>query len=132
YFPGATIVPIMIGEEHNQALVDELEISLSQVFSEYNGRLMIIGTVDFAHYLDEETTVAHDLVTKELIVNKDYSHLLPLSDGYIDSPSVLVLTMRLLEAYDISLLGETNSKTILGYEGSEGMTSYQSYIFEKE
>jgi len=129
-FPSAQVLPILIGEEHNAQLVDILAENLKQMIDHYNGTVMIIGTVDFAHYLDVYTTEAHDLITKELIAKRDYTHIMGLDDGYVDSPSVLVLTMKLLEDYSVELLDASHSEAILGYESSEGLTSYQTYVFK--
>jgi AmmeMemoRadiSam system protein B len=130
--PEAKVLPILIGEAHNEQQVLALVDSLRKIISEIPGNVLVIGTVDFAHFQNENTTLENDELSAKLIDEKAYDQLIQLDDSYIDSPSVLVTVMKLLESYDMILLSHSNSKEISGYEGPEGITSYRTFLFVNE
>lgn len=130
-FEGARVLPILIGEEQRVDVVDELVTVLDDILMDYDGRVMVIGTVDFSHYLDSERTQINDSYTLNLIEENNTQGLMQLDDGYVDAPSVLTLMMKLFEHADMSLLEHTNAEEILEKISPGDMTSYMTFVFHK-
>lgn len=129
HFPEAKIVPILLSPKYG--LKESYE--LAQELSEYvkDPDVMLIGSIDFSHYLPSSVAEEMDKITLEAIKQRDYKTISEFNDDNVDSPLALIITLRVMEilgANDMEILQNTNSGKYFGQEVEES-TSYFTILF---
>lgn len=128
YLPDATVVPVLISGKITR---DEI-MNLSGVLAAHmNDEAVLVGAIDFSHYLTSEQAQKKDLVTWEYVSQGKIDKILPLSNDYLDSPPSLVVlmdVMKNIKADEIHLFENTNSGVLLDNPFVE-TTSYFSFVF---
>jgi AmmeMemoRadiSam system protein B len=89
--------------------------------------VVVLGSVDFSHYLLPSEAEENDKFTLNLIQNQSWYQLMNLDDAFLDSPSSLFLSFVLAEklgATDMEVFANTNS----GYFLNRSDISSTSYF----
>ncbi len=126
--PQASIVPIIVKENLPDDKVDELAKKLTQVLPKDS---LIVGSIDFSHYLPHNAAEFHDIQTLAVMNNFDYDRI-PRLD--IDSHPGLRL---LLKYFDFTgnkkfvLTSHENSSTVTGNFEFVETTSYLNGYYTK-
>ena len=119
YLPQARVVSFLIPAGMSQVQLDELAQAISQVLSQIEDTFrtaVIVGSIDFSHYLSPVEAAEKDEFTRQVIEKKDWETLLRLNDDYLDSPGAFYLTYWLsqsLGASVIEIFANSNSGLIL-------------------
>lgn len=113
-----------------KSITVEESTTLAQELSELNGKILVIASIDFSHYLSAQEAFQKDQTTLSKIVSRDYPSILSMDSDYLDSPGSLVTLLIYLD-----LQGKTRMD-ILAYDNSglrvnpyDLTTSYYSIIF---
>jgi len=124
YFPQAEIVPIILSGRVSKAQAEDLGKYLARHLDE---KTLIIGSIDFSHYLATEKARANDLVTRAALIGHDYEKLYSFSNDYIDSPqtAVTVLTAaKIAGAPTVDIVRNANQADATGVSSVPSSTSY--------
>jgi MEMO1 family protein len=127
YFPQAGVMGVALSTYADRAEVDRLGQWLTQ---NTDDDTLIIFSIDFSHYLDKMTADKMDIITKELIEQRDINKILELSNDNVDSPASLATALLYAEELDLNtnILQQGNSFNFLNIKVDE-TTSYFSIIF---
>lgn len=132
YFKEAKILPILVSETRDDAGIEALARALAQELA--GSSVLVLCSVDFSHYLSLEKADANDTITKDLILVGNKEALIRLDNGFIDSPSSLVLAMSLINLLEpqakVYFQEHDNSGRILHNPELSETTSYYTIIFE--
>jgi AmmeMemoRadiSam system protein B len=129
YFtPKAKIVPLILS---NTISKKQLEILADSLQDSVEDGAIVVASVDFSHHLSSDEADRRDVVTLEIMKNKDIEKLLALKSQNVDSPPSIALIMMLMEKIghgDFTLDQHTNSGKMLG-DKSQEVTSYIAGTF---
>lgn len=131
FMPETLLVPLIF---HHDVSVDEVDAILGTLIESLGENAVILGSVDFSHYLTRREAEEKDKVTLKAMQAYDYKALYGMNSDYLDSPASLVLVFRNAEEKGIKefqVLDNTNSGIILKNETIE-TTSYFTILFEKK
>ncbi|MDR1704211.1 MAG: AmmeMemoRadiSam system protein B [Clostridiales bacterium] len=131
YLPDARIVSVMLSRGVTTADVDSLAGALNELGKDKN--ILLIGSIDFSHYLNIEETAQKDAETAEIISVGDYRRMEPLDSAHLDSPAAMALLMRCAELagtgpaehWDGVIMPESGTAADIGY-------SYHTYAYTIE
>jgi len=136
YFPDAKIVPIILKSNlrQEQALLlgDSLDDRIKA--NDLTGSTLIIGSIDFSHYLSTEQANLKDIKTKEAILDRDYSRLYSFNDDHLDSPMTAVAVLAAatrLGADKTEIVANVNQAEATGLISVPSSTSYFTIMFIK-
>lgn len=128
YFPEATVVPLIISGYQTESGSRELAQALSTVLPVES---LVLGSVDFSHYLPAESMPAKDAVTESLMRQRSYSDLAKLTSDNTDSPQSLITLLTLADIWQtptMHVVDNYTSATILRQPVTSA-TSYFSLCF---
>lgn len=131
YFPEAKIVPIILSGRVTETQAKQLGEYLTNYL---NDETIIIGSVDFSHYLTTEQANVNDIVSQAAILNRDYKKLYSLNNDYLDSPATLVTVLTATEkikANELSIVRHANMSDAIGSSGVANSTSYFTILFSR-
>lgn len=131
FMPETFIVPLIL---HHDVSVGEVDAILETLKESLGENTVILGSVDFSHYLTRREAEEKDKVTLKAMRAFDYKALYGMSSDYLDSPASLALVFRYAEGKGIQefqVLDNTNSGIILKNETIE-TTSYFTILFEEK
>ena len=129
FHPGARVVPIALGSGSSIA---EIEVLVKKLSEGCQHNCVVVGSIDFSHYLKAAQARDNDAVTWELISGWRYEELMGKSDAFVDSPASLVTVMKFAEvsgARNIEVVDHTNATEILN-DPTVSTTSYFSLVFK--
>ena len=129
YLPDATVVPLILRGTIDRKEVESLAKTIAGLRDEDT---IILGSVDFSHYLTSAVAEKNDKRTLALMQRFDYDQLFGLNNDYMDSPPsivVFLMAMQDLGKSDFSVLQHTNSG-IIQHNGTMETTSYFSLLFQ--
>ncbi|MEA3449361.1 MAG: AmmeMemoRadiSam system protein B [Patescibacteria group bacterium] len=128
YLKDVQIVPIVVSSYADYADIDKLNKWLIQNLDENS---LVIFSLDFSHYLTKEESDEKDAETRDLIVRKDIGKILRLNNDYVDSPSILALSLMYTEekGLKINIINHANSFDFAVVK-PDSTTSYFAIIFE--
>lgn len=117
YMPNIKVVTILLNKEMTVNDIYRLSESINRASDKEN--ILLLGSIDFAHYQDYETTVMRDQNTLKLIEEKNIEQLKVLHGEHLDtaeSMGVIILysdargakELRVLEKRIVSNLPHTN------------------------
>ena len=118
-FPGAKIVPLIIGSKATQSQATKLADDISDVCPD----CLVIASVDFSHYQPAKLGELHDAVSIRALDNLDLDTLTKVAE--VDSPLSLVLASRFATdraAGHFVLKNHTNSGVLVKDLDGEGTT----------
>ena len=128
-FPEAKIVPIVIKGGVNEKYIDALTNALSSIAGPND---IVLGSIDFSHYLPVSVSNFHDEMARTVIENFDFDNLNNLE---IDSLPSLKTVMQF--AYekggrDVEIINHTNSAESVGATEDIKETTSHFYIAFKK
>ncbi|MBX4187326.1 MAG: AmmeMemoRadiSam system protein B [Candidatus Doudnabacteria bacterium] len=124
--PNAKIVPVIVKDNLPDSQVDELALKLQETLPK---DVLIVGSLDFSHYLPSNAAKFHDIQTLAVINNFDYK-LIPKLD--IDSHPGLQLLLKYFDATGhkkFVVTAHENSSTVTGNYSFVETTSYINGYF---
>ena len=130
YMPKTKVVTILLNKEMSINDVYELAKTLDEVSR--NKNILLLGSIDFAHYQDYDTTVFQDKKTLALIEDKDIEQLKVLHGENLDTSEAMgtiILYSESKGAKDLRLLEE---RIVSNMPSSNDYGSYMSFISERD
>lgn len=136
YLPGSKLACIMLQQEVSETALK----ALTQLIADYavEKKVLLIGSVDFSHYLMPDEAREMDELTQNVIASKDYGRLMRLDSSNVDSPQTVYVVMKALELMggELQLLEQSISYeqadgTEFDVDPSEGTTTYLVYAGTK-
>lgn len=121
---GVEVVSIAVSNRTDKEDLDRLEDCLVE---ELEVGSVLVGSIDFSHYLPLVEANKRDEVSWDKISNKKYDEIAGLSNEYLDSPKSLLVIMRALDkmgGYEIRLKDRSNSELESGQTNLGETTSY--------
>lgn len=94
YLPKTLIVPLVLSEKMTIEEIDLLAEKLKDYIKE---GAVILGSIDFSHYLRSNEAKEKDKYTLTLIKNFDYKKIYQLQEDYVDSSSSLIILLLIAE-----------------------------------
>jgi len=142
YLPNTKIVPILLHGNYTVKDSQELGERLAEALSDNKGtsgntslsghsNIAIVASVDFSHYLDEDTADKMDVTTLAAIQSNDIVSISMMGNDNLDSPPSIMVLMRAMEKAGIAapeILAHSNSSNITG-TGSDYTTSYYTLLY---
>ena len=131
YFPQAEIVPIILSGRVTREQAESLGKYLA---GHLDKKTLIIGSIDFSHYLATEKARANDLVTRAALTGHDYEKLFSFNNDYIDSPqtAVTVLTAaKIAGAPTVDIVRNANQADATGVSSVLSSTSYFTVLMRR-
>lgn len=124
YFPEAELVPIILSSRVSEKQAQQLGDYLAAYI---NDETIIIGSVDFSHYLSTEEANLNDAVSQTAILKRDYNKIYSLNNDYLDSPATLVTVLRAaktVNANEVTIVRNSNLSAAVGAGSVANSTSY--------
>lgn len=131
YFPEAKIVPIILSGRVTKTQAKQLGEYLANYL---NDETIIIGSVDFSHYLSTQEANVNDAVSKRAILSRDYIKIFSLNNDYLDSPATLVTVLTAtakVEANKVDVIRNANLAAAVGAGSVSNSTSYFTILLHK-
>jgi MEMO1 family protein len=128
YFPDAKVLPLIFTSKMTESEIDAFASELVKIVDD---KTVVIGSLDFSHYLPSAETPNYDAETLNAIINRDYAKILTFNNDNVDSPvtlSVFLKTMDLLKTENVEILQNKNSADFIGRE-VDSSTSYFTMFF---
>lgn len=129
YMPDTKLIPIVI---HGNLGLEDSKTFAKNIFDAVKGRkCIVVGSVDFSHYLSPEKADEMDEISIKAIKERDIEAISKMNNDYLDTPPTVITIIELtkmLEAEKLEVMGHSNSARISG-EYSESTTSYFTMIF---
>lgn len=128
YLPDARVVPLIASRRMNPESVKKVSDFISPYLEQ---GAVVIGSVDFSHYLNMEMAQINDNKTLEAIKEKNYNRLFSFTSNNLDSPaslSVVLMSMENIKVQNMEVLFHTNSEEIIG-SNQASTTSYFEIIY---
>lgn len=119
YLPKAKVISFLMPYSLDLNQLRELASNIAAAIQDTGyepHEVVVLGSVDFSHYLLPSEAEENDKLTLNLIQNQSWSQLMNLDDAFLDSPSSLFLSFVLAEklgATDMEVFANTNSGYIL-------------------
>ena len=127
--PEAKVVPIIIKDKIKEEEINNFAKKLKETLP---GNTLVVGSLDFSHYLPSNAADFHDAKSLAVIGNFDYSGINFLD---IDSKPTLRILLKYLElggAQNFAMLDNSNSAKILNDNSIAETTSYITGFFQEE
>lgn len=131
YFPEAKIVPIILSGRVTESQAKQLGEYLAKYL---NNETIIIGSIDFSHYLVTDIANINDSVSRAAILSRDYHKLYSLNNDYLDSPATAVVVLSAtakIEAKQIEIVRQANLAEAIGESSISNSTSYLTILLSK-
>jgi hypothetical protein len=96
FIPTAKIVPLLVSSHISESELELFTSTLHKITIE-NKKILVIGSLDFSHYLDSNTATVKDTQTIELIQLSQIKNILRLGNDNVDSSEILAVIVRLAQ-----------------------------------
>lgn len=130
YLPTANVVPIILKRDIPKDQFDNLLTYIADQQKSTN--MLVIGSVDFSHYLTAAQSEKEDAITIEAILDKDYSKISSFHNDNMDSPSTVNALIKITDLLGSNKMiwRNSNSFKVLGSD-INNTTSYFELVFCK-
>lgn len=132
YLPETKVVPLIL---HHDVSLEEIDSILRAITPALESGAVLIGSVDFSHYLTRREAEEKDELTLKLMQDYDFVSLYRLGNDHLDSPASLAFVFKDSERRGIKefqVIDHSNSGILLKNDQLE-TTSYFTIAFvEKE
>ena len=131
YFPRAEIVPIILSGRITQPEAENLG---KYHASHLDEKTLVIGSIDFSHYLATEKARANDLITRVALTSYDYKKLFSFNNDYIDSPQTAVTVLvaaKAAGAPTVEIVRNVNQADATGVSSVPSSTSYFTVLMRR-
>lgn len=131
YLPEAKVVPIILSSKHDLGLSSKLGKELSGYLEQE--KTVVIGSIDFSHYLPTEVTRQKDQETKKAIEERDYDKVNSFANDNVDSPPSLIVVMKTMDAIGAEgkMIGNKDLADVSGSSSVMSSTSYFTFVFKR-
>lgn len=130
FFPKSKMLAIALSSYAGRQAADDLSAWLSKNIDKST---LVIFSIDFSHYLTKDSADQMDLITKELIIERDINKILKLGNDNTDSPASVATALLLADKLDLKteILQQGNSFDFL-LNKPESTTSYFAISFSSQ
>lgn len=128
YSPKVEIFPLIVSSKTEETEMVDLAESLSEIVDD---ETLIVVSVDFSHYLTSDEAERNDVISRRVMLERDYDKLLTLDSDFVDSPKSLFILLKTLDnlgVRNMEVLQNFNSGDLLGKRDAE-TTSYFGVVF---
>ncbi len=132
YLPEVQIVPLVLhgnlGIENSKKLANIILACIG------DKECIVIGSVDFSHYLTPDKAEEMDEISIKAIKKRDFLAVSRMDNDYLDSPPTIMTLFEIMNrenASGLKVLDHSNSSIIAG-EYAESNTSYYTLLFYKK
>ncbi|MCG8485559.1 MAG: AmmeMemoRadiSam system protein B [Clostridia bacterium] len=132
YLPEVQIVPLVLhgnlGIENSKKLANIILACMG------DKECLVIGSVDFSHYLTPDKAEEMDEISIKAIKKRDFLAVSRMDNDYLDSPPTIMTLFEIMNRENVSglkVLDHSNSSIIAG-EYAESNTSYYTLLFYKK
>ena len=129
YMPEARLVPLVL--HGNLGIEGSKELALKIREAAGSRKWIVIGSIDFSHYLPPDAANKMDKVTLEAIKAGDLKAISRMDNDNLDSPPSLMTVLEIMRnegEHEMKLTGHSNSAEVAGIY-SESTTSYFTMMF---
>lgn len=131
YSKNAKIIPVLL---HGNLSSHDAEKLTDTLLENVKGKnYIIVGSIDFSHYLPPEKADKMDEITIKAVKNADYEAISRMGNDNLDTPPTLITLLKMMKkekAAGPEVLEHSNSTRITGTYSSS-TTSYFTMIFQK-
>jgi MEMO1 family protein len=124
--PNATVVPIILKEGTSPQELADLAQSIEQASS---GRTVMVGSVDFSHYLPKELMDFHDVLAEHVLKTFDFENIDRMEINSQATVRLLLTYMQNKEATHFTVLNHSNSAELTQHDDLTSGTSYITGYF---
>lgn len=130
YLPNAKVVPIILKRNVPSG---ELEKLLQTIAAEQKKKnILLIGSVDFSHYLPERESEKMDAQTIKAIEDRNYDLMMSFHNGNLDSPSTIGVVLRAMDAFGAKMFWRNSNSFKILRNDLNNVTSYFELVFCQE
>jgi hypothetical protein len=127
YLPQVKIVPLLLRYDFTER---ELDGFIGKLSANLNAETIIIGSIDFSHYLTSEQALINDEETKQIIATRDLVKVYQNGDEHYDSAPGIYLILSLLNKINVASTYELNHASSSEFTGAEqNITTYFNWLF---
>lgn len=128
YFPDAKVMPIILSKTMSQTEIDNLVSLLIPLIDQ---QTVVVGSIDFSHYLSLPEAEQKDQQTRIAIQQKQFERILQMNSDYLDSPQTMIVMLILMAHFDKSpvFLRHENSAHLVD-DKTVPTTSYFTIAFQ--
>ena len=129
YMPQARIVPLVL--HGNLGLEGSRELARKIGDAAGDSKWIVIGSIDFSHYLMPEEADKMDNITLKAIESGDLKAISSMGNDNMDSPPSLMTVLEVVGnrgEYEMKVTGHSNSSRVTGVY-SDNNTSYFTILF---
>lgn len=127
YFPQAQISPLIFSNFTKTTIIADLIVSLEPRAQQKD--TLVVGTVDFAHYVPANIADKNDAQTLGLIKSRQYQALRNLTSTHVDSPATLVAFFSLMDSLQSPCIMKTHQNSArIAKVTNHNTTSYFTFI----
>jgi AmmeMemoRadiSam system protein B len=134
FLPKTKIVPLALSANLTLNDAKALGKKIAQLAGE---RTIVVGSIDFSHYLSTERSNQKDQETLEAIGKKDFRLLESYGNDHLDSPDALIAVLSFVEERTggknaLEMIRHTNSGLMQGKESAPGTSHFELGFFPEE
>ncbi|MCL2547854.1 MAG: AmmeMemoRadiSam system protein B [Symbiobacteriaceae bacterium] len=121
YLPDVKLVTLLLTSDIRQAEI----VTLAALLAEMEN-ILIVGSIDFSHYLSPVEAAFHDAESWAAILDHNHESLSRMGDANMDSPGAMQVILRVLASRgaEIKLLQRSEASLLRSAPLAEGTTSY--------
>ncbi len=127
FLPSTKVVPIVLRYNTSAQEIDDLVTFLRPLVE--SGQVLVVGSVDFSHYLPKDESDKKDVETLRAMQNFDLSQIANFQSDHMDSPATILTLLQLgqkVSAKEIRVLRHDNSADDVrgNYDSTTGHYSF--------
>ncbi|MBU0707953.1 AmmeMemoRadiSam system protein B [Patescibacteria group bacterium] len=126
YFPEAKVVPMLINYSVNEAQTEKFQQFINRVLDEHT---IVVGSIDFSHYLTSAESNVMDGETNEIVRNYKLDEIYKNGDEHYDSAPGLYIILSLMKQKNARTETIAHSDTSEFNGVSSYVTSYFNWVF---
>lgn len=129
YLPEAQLIPLVL--HGNLGLENSKEFANTILECIGDKEYLVIGSVDFSHYLSPDEAEQMDQISIKAIKKRDFLAVSRMDNDYLDSPPTIMTLFEIMNrenALGLKVIDHSNSSVIAG-EYAESNTSYYTLLF---
>lgn len=129
YLPKAQVIPLVL--HGNLGLENSKELANTILECIGDKEYLIIGSVDFSHYLAPDEAEQMDQISIKAIKKRDFLAVSHMDNDHLDSPPTIMTLFEIMNrenALGLKVIDHSNSSIIAG-EYAESNTSYYTLLF---
>jgi len=127
YLPQAKIIPLLLRYDFGERELDGFIEKLSGILDD---NTVIIGSIDFSHYLTSAQASINDEETKQIIYARDLQEVYQNGDEHYDSAPGIFMILSLLKNENIVSTYELNHASSAEFTpATQNITTYFNWLF---